>query len=461
LYLLPAKGLAKTIASPMAFTPIEGMMYRGIGKEGFKDAVQSGVFRPKQLNYSPGRSLAERVATPKQFSRTYYAPAKKFGVVENYGPEYLAEVSFENNPFGKRYGRKDWSWSTSKQIPINEGRILKKDWLLGYKPVEVSNVGQMSATPPVGGHIKNIANELLGAVRNRGNKAAIAEGNAWLKNWIDDPVTQAKIDTDLGWIPQRGNILKDKFDLGYEQAKSFVPNTKQYPISNQIQDLGESLFLKNPNSHIHSGNKGISYLYNYSPDTRRILEKTNTNPRYGSWVSRDINIPQNQRSSITAHEGTHDWTSDFLLKESGQMGDIRKTLSDEVRLNSDKWKQLYDQGLDANKLMGRENAISGYLANPTEVHARIMQLRKALNMTPEQSKNVTPGQAKNIINIIDEAPDQTFVDPKFLNIIDRDPKKLAYLFNRLWAVPPAAVAASQLQEQKQGGQTSWLNKYNN
>jgi hypothetical protein len=319
----------------------------------------------------------------------------------------------------------------------------------------------MSATPPVGGHIKNIANELLGAVRNRGNKAAIAEGNAWLKNWIDDPVTQAKIDTDLGWIPQRGNILKDKFDLGYEQAKSFVPNTKQYPISNQIQDLGESLFLKNPNSHIHSGNKGISYLYNYSPDTRRILEKANTNPRYGSWVSRDINIPQNQRSSITAHEGTHDWTSDFLLKESGQMGDIRKTLSDEVRLNSDKWKQLYDQGLDANKLIGRENAISGYLANPTEVHARIMQLRKALNMTPEQSKNVTPGQAKNIINIIDKAPDQTFVDPKFLNIIDRDPKKLAYLFNRLWAVPPAAVAASQLQEQKQGGQTNWLNKYNN
>jgi hypothetical protein len=111
--------------------------------------------------------------------------------------------------------------------------------------------------------------------------------------------------------------------------------------------------------------------------------------------------------------------------------------------------------------MGRENAISGYLANPTEVHARIMQLRKALNMTPEQSKNVTPGQAKKIINIIDEAADQTFVDPKFLNIIDRDPKKLAYLFNRLWAVPPAAVAASQLQEQKQGGQTSWLNKYNN
>jgi hypothetical protein len=463
--------------NPWAFKPNPEAYYRGVGKEGIKDALESRVIKSRDQDLFPSPYFAR----PNEFKTAlYYNPdalieAKGIDVlqVKNIEPN---QIIFNNKDAGAVPLNPEWvdevylgnitpgvKTSQLGHLPIDDPniRLLQKDWLLGYKPVEVSNVGQMSATPPVGGHIKNIANELLGAVRNRGNKAAIAEGNTWLKNWINDPVTQAKIDTDLGWIPQRGNILKDKFDLGYEQAKSFVPNTKQYPISNQIQDLGESLFLKNPNSHIHSGNKGISYLYNYSPDTRRILEKANTNPRYGSWVSRDINIPQNQRSSITAHEGTHDWTSDFLLKESGQMGDIRKTLSDEVRLNSNKWKQLYDQGLDANKLMGRENAISGYLANPTEVHARIMQLRKALNMTPEQSKNVTPGQAKNIINIIDEAADQTFVDPKFLNIIDRDPKKLAYLFNRLWAVPPAAVAASQLQEQKQGGQTSWLNKYNN
>ena len=121
--------------NPWAFKPQEGMMYRGLGKEGMEDAIQSGVFRPKQYGYAEGRSLAERVTTPKQFGSTFYAPTEKFGVVENYGPSYLAEVPFEGNQFAKRYGRKDWSWSTPRQIPTNEGRILQKDWLKGYKEV--------------------------------------------------------------------------------------------------------------------------------------------------------------------------------------------------------------------------------------------------------------------------------------------------------------------------------------
>ncbi len=121
--------------NPWAFKPQEGMMYRGLGQEGMEDAIQSGVFRPKQHGYAEGRSLAEKVTTPKQFGSTFYAPAERFGVVENYGPSYLAEVPFEGNEFARRYGRKDWSWSTPRQIPIEEGRILQKNWLRGYKEV--------------------------------------------------------------------------------------------------------------------------------------------------------------------------------------------------------------------------------------------------------------------------------------------------------------------------------------
>ena len=123
--------------NPWAFKPQEGMMYRGLGEEGFLDAIESGVFRPRQYGYAEGRSLAEKVNTPKQFGSTFYAPAEKFNVVENYGPSYLAEVPFEGNQFARRYGRKDWSWSTPKQISIQEGKILQKDWLRGYKEVDV------------------------------------------------------------------------------------------------------------------------------------------------------------------------------------------------------------------------------------------------------------------------------------------------------------------------------------
>ena len=122
-------------ANPFAFKPQEGMMYRGLGQEGFTDAVQSGVFRPKQLEYSPERSFAEIVSSPKQFESTYYAPSDKFGVVKGYGPKYVAEVPFEGNQFNRRYKGKNWSWSTPREIPIEEGRILQKDWLRGYKEV--------------------------------------------------------------------------------------------------------------------------------------------------------------------------------------------------------------------------------------------------------------------------------------------------------------------------------------
>jgi hypothetical protein len=449
LYLLPAKGIAKAIASPMAFRPVEGMMYRGLGKEGFKDAVQSGVFRPKQLNYAPGRSFAERVNSPKQFGSTYYAPSKKFGVIENYGPEYVAEVPYNEADFFRRYSkRNDWSYSTPRQIPITEGKILKKDWLLGYKPVDVSSAQpsmNLSNTDGV-----NIAREFLGElVKGNQNRKAIAEGNAWLKNWIDDPITQTKIDTDLGWIPQRSNILKDTFSLGYEQAKSFTPVSKEYPLLQQLNDY----FIGKP--HIHSGNTGVSYLHSRDPYMRLISEQFN-NPRLkASWISRNPSRSKPVRRSTTVHEGTHDWTSDFLLRESGQMGDIRNLYSNDVRNLTDQYKSLTNSGINPFEVMGRENATLGYLADPTEVHARIMQLRQLMKMTPEQSVMVTPEKAADIITKVQNPKNTKFIDPRFLDVIDKDPKKLATLFNRLWAVP-AVAAASQLPEQKNGG---WLDIY--
>ena len=134
--LMGAGAIGKAAKEAIAFKPKPGMMYRGLGEEGFKDAVESGVLRPKQHGYSEGRSLAEKVTTPKQFGSTFYAPAEKFGIVKNYGAKYVAEVPFDEATFARRYGRKDWSWSTGRQIPIDESRILKKDWLRGYKEVK-------------------------------------------------------------------------------------------------------------------------------------------------------------------------------------------------------------------------------------------------------------------------------------------------------------------------------------
>jgi hypothetical protein len=308
LYLLPAKGLAKTIASPMAFTPIEGMMYRGIGKEGFKDAVQSGVFRPKQLNYSPGRSLAERVATPKQFSRTYYAPAKKFGVVENYGPEYLAEVSFENNPFGKRYGRKDWSWSTSKEIPINEGRILKKDWLRGYKPVDVSSLQSISKP-------KNYFDEFDNLTY---------EGTTDLYESIPHPYYKGPVQEAVDLWQDYKYVSPELENAFTINTKSSVPVTRYLKEKPQFDEEGY-LISKGPTSFaVGPGNKnfGENRIFLNIPENTRVapISKGASNTNFQR--ERELLLPSNTKyrkvnSRINPETGLEDYYMEIVPKKQG------------------------------------------------------------------------------------------------------------------------------------------------
>ena len=116
--------------NPKAFKPTEGMMYRGLGKEGMEDAFESGVFRAKQdvepIMHGP-------FDFSKQFNKAYFSP--KFDVADRYGKGYIAEVPRAASDWGKRYGKKEWSQIAQKDIPITEGKILQKDWWKGYKEV--------------------------------------------------------------------------------------------------------------------------------------------------------------------------------------------------------------------------------------------------------------------------------------------------------------------------------------
>jgi hypothetical protein len=116
--------------NPYAFKPTEGMMYRGLGKEGMEDALASGVFRAKQ-DVEP--SMVGRFNVAKQFNKAYFSP--KFKVADDYGQGYIAEVPRAASDWGKRYARTDWSQIARKDIPTTEGKILQKDWLKGYKEV--------------------------------------------------------------------------------------------------------------------------------------------------------------------------------------------------------------------------------------------------------------------------------------------------------------------------------------
>jgi hypothetical protein len=137
--------------NPYAFKPTEGMMYRGLGKEGMEDALASGVFRAKQ-DVPP--SMVGNFDMSKRFDKAYFSP--KFDVADQYGQGYIAEVPRSASDWGKRYGKKEWSQIAQRDIPTTEGKILQKDWLKGYKEVpqqspDLGSVFQLNtkgAVPP-------------------------------------------------------------------------------------------------------------------------------------------------------------------------------------------------------------------------------------------------------------------------------------------------------------------------
>ena len=110
------------------------VMWRGLGKEGMEDAVESGLFRAKQ-NVIPEYYPGSKLQINKSFGENpYFTP--KFNTAATYGDNFIAEVPRDVANWRNRYGRgKTWSQVADRPIPIDQGRILQKDWLKGYKEV--------------------------------------------------------------------------------------------------------------------------------------------------------------------------------------------------------------------------------------------------------------------------------------------------------------------------------------
>ena len=118
--------------NPRYFQPNSNMYYRGIGREGMEDALESGLFRAKPSDKIPARMVdlgpnLGKLDMAKRFNKTYYSP--RFNIADKYGAGYIAEVPKDAAKFSKRYKNTDWSMSTRDQIPVSEGGIWTySDW---------------------------------------------------------------------------------------------------------------------------------------------------------------------------------------------------------------------------------------------------------------------------------------------------------------------------------------------
>ena len=182
--------------NPLAFKPNPEAYYRGIGRTGLDDALESGVLRPGNKT---GISFGEDVYTTKHFKSAQgnYSRDQPYGVGDPWGDDwkmvqpkdsrsYMAEIpesSFTNKIRATNSIDPENIFLNRGHIPIDDVKLLKQDWLRGYeeikKPSKKLQMGGMSI-PGINGSI--IANSnapsgsrLKGAYKNS-KKRKMQEG---------------------------------------------------------------------------------------------------------------------------------------------------------------------------------------------------------------------------------------------------------------------------------------------
>lgn len=170
--------------NPWRFQPSEEMLYRGVTRPGYEDAITSGVIKgPDYAEHLADVGGVPELMAPK-IRKTFFSP--QFLTAQTYaagrgsrfpgeiawpdrGPGYIFEVprnvaKFEDEyvtPFYydsperftkeaaaylERFGYPhDWSKYTLDLVPTEQARILTPDWLRGYKSIPTNYI--MPETP--------------------------------------------------------------------------------------------------------------------------------------------------------------------------------------------------------------------------------------------------------------------------------------------------------------------------
>lgn len=128
--------------NPWAFKPNPEAYYRGIGKTGLDDAIESGVLRtPQGSKFGDDLYLSSNLEIAEGFSRNSrpWDLDSKGNVItlpihKNFdGRRYIAEIPRNKVNAIDKHGRN--VLITNDKIPIQDVKLLKQNWLKGYKEV--------------------------------------------------------------------------------------------------------------------------------------------------------------------------------------------------------------------------------------------------------------------------------------------------------------------------------------
>jgi hypothetical protein len=262
-------------------------------------------------------------------------------------------------------------------------------------------------------------------------------GNNWLKDWYSHPISQ-------------DNLLNNQMHMFMDKE---IPTEQIINVNDRLKSGKYKSVFDNPILDIlnktHDDNLGImnsrgSFVDRYPNISNGMEEGYTPNALNDSKYIPNI-------KSVTIHEGTHNLTlgNDGLSKKN------QKMIADEL------FPKQYRR---KDKLTMLQYPNEYYYTDPTEVHARVNELRSHYGLSPEDI--ITPEMGKKYLQDIKNI--QTPINPAFANYIEsynHNPGRgLATVMNKLPALLPVGIGAAALsgEQKKMGGKVksnTWLDKY--
>lgn len=383
--------------NPWAFKPNPEAYYRGIGETGLDDALATGKFRPRNHEVVYYATGDKGFPTAKLYSKNSY-------IAEVPKEAFTEPVDF---PFGSTVA------TTEQEIPISAGRILKPDWLRGYKPVNVPS---------------DVSSTIVDKMKN------IPEGvsKSEIKNIIDQ---------NLAWVNSDEYAARRMATTGETKeqiAKSIKDWTKKFQNT-------EFKFGKEELEGTKGSYKGSPGLF----EKRLITTKTGlSKENFLNTLDHEIKhalSPASKKEELYRNYPT------ISVEGTPPITPPPSTFKE-------KFKDLF---ITKKEQFTPEQEFAGYLANPAEQQVRALRLsekvKQDLNI-PTSQKQITETQFNKWIDEHLIPKEKEYREKGFTDVINLLARKKSDVnrgdilnwMNKAWiGVPAVGAAAAALESQKE------------
>ena len=284
-------------------------------------------------------------------------------------------------------------------------------------------------------------------------KAELEKANNWSESWYNDPATKerllklseesnlqraAEINKQRAFTRNNPSNLKN---YTQDELNIIFADIKPTDLSNNWDEILKNIQNKSYISTFQSKNAKLQKILKGQPRTHEGnygLSGYMLDSDYKGVRQNLVNKYSPKIKSTGVHEGNHGLTDGNELLPISDQEDIVKIFGDNTKVPARNNKNQF-------------NSYEEYLQDPTEVYARIMELREHFKMKPGEIID-----DDTIFKIMaDGEKAKTPVDASFFTLI-KNPYKFKDLFNRLPVAIPAAIGVGALaKDKKQNG--GWLN----